>query len=111
MSVTVNLPSLKKLKDASEYEKRQAEVAMRAEQMMRKYVPRDEGTLRASAQLSSDFAAGVLSWTTPYAATQYSKPMTHSEPGTCDHWDEAFKRNDMDTFTDYVKAMYEECGL
>ena len=63
MSVTVDLSGLRAVErmrgDILE------EAAMRAEFEMRSYVPMDEGVLRASGQLASQFRAGLLIWATP----------------------------------------------
>lgn len=105
MTVTVRLDGL----DAMEREgrERQEEAARRAALMMRKYVPVDETTLRSSEPISSRYAAGLLIWNTPYADRQYSVPMRHTEPGVCDHWDEAWARNDMPAYLAYVARMYD----
>lgn len=105
MSVTADLSGLTAL------EKMRADVleeaAMRAEFEMRRYVPLDEGTLRASGQLASRFRSGLLVWATPYAAAQYYLPRAHTTAGTTDHWDEAWARDRMQQWMDYVAAIYE----
>lgn len=63
MSVTADLSGLRAVEkmrgDILE------EATMRAEFEMRRYVPMDEGVLRASGQLASQFRAGLLIWATP----------------------------------------------
>lgn len=83
------------------------EAAMRAEFEMRAYVPMDTGVLRASGQLASQFRAGLLVWATPYAAAQYYLPHAHTTSGTTDHWDEAWARDRLPQWMDYVAAIYE----
>ena len=83
------------------------EAARRAELEIRRYVPVAEGTLRASAQIASMFRAGLITWSTPYAVEQYYVPMAHSHPGTCDHWDEAWARERLPEWLDYVGRIYE----
>ena len=98
MSVTVDLSGLRAVEkmrgDILE------EAAMRAEFEMRRYVPMDEGVLRASGQLASQYRAGLLVWATPYAANQYYL-------GTTDHWDEAWARDRLPQWMQYVAAIYE----
>lgn len=102
----VNLNGLEKMVSPAEHERRQIEYAMRACFVMTRYVPMEEGTLRGSANINSQFEKGLLVWNTPYAAKQYYVPMTHSTSGTCDHWDEACARNDMAGLIAYAKTLY-----
>ncbi len=83
------------------------EATRRAEFEMRAYVPIDQGVLRASAQIASRYRAGLIVWATPYALEQYGVPMAHTTPGTCDHWDEAWARDRMPQYLDYVGKLYE----
>lgn len=106
MTVIINTPQLDALLSPAAQRKRQEEYAMRVAFVMRKYVPRDENTLRASEPLNSRYADGLLIWATPYAARQYSVPMTHTTPGTCDHWDEACAKNDMPALIEYAESLY-----
>lgn len=82
------------------------EASMRAALMMRRYVPADQGALRGSEPLASNYRAGMLVWSTPYAARQYYEPMRHTEQGTTDHWDEKFWRNDGAAWLEYVRSLY-----
>lgn len=106
MTVIISTPQLDALLDPAAQRKRQEEYAMRVAFVMRKYVPRDENTLRASEPLNSKYAEGLLIWSTPYAARQYSIPMRHTTSGTCDHWDEACARNDMPALIEYAESLY-----
>ncbi|WP_418389535.1 minor capsid protein [Adlercreutzia sp.] len=106
MTVIINTPQIDSLLSPSAQKKRQEEYAMRVAFVMRKYVPRDENTLRASEPLNSKYTAGLLIWNTPYAARQYSVPMAHTTPGTCDHWDEAVARNDMPDLIRYAESLF-----
>lgn len=75
MSVTVDLSGLRAVEkmrgDILE------EAAMRAEFEIRRYVPMDEGVLRASEQIASQFRAGLLVWATPTPPTEYYLPHAH----------------------------------
>lgn len=107
MSVTIHIPTIDAIADESLHRERQEEYAMRAAFLMQPYVPLRDNTLRPSV-MASDFATGLLTWSTPYAMKQYAVPMNHSEAGTTDHWDEAMKREHMPELEEYVAKMYEE---
>lgn len=106
MTVIINIQQLEQMVSPAAQRKRQEEYAMRVAFVMRQYVPRDENTLRASEPLNSKYASGLLIWNTPYAARQYSVPMNHTTPRTCDHWDEAVARNDMPKLIKYAESLY-----
>lgn len=102
--VEVDTPQLDRLADASRHADVVEEVSMRAEQMMRPYVPVQESTLRDSAQLNSDFRSGVLIWNMPYAAKQYYVPMNHTDKAkmATDHWDEAMMKDRGEKLAEYA---------
>lgn len=106
MSVRVSLRGIERMVSRAEAERRQEEYAMRCALAMRRYVPIEEGTLRGSEPLSSDYRRGVLTWNTPYAARHYYVPMRHAEPGTTDHWDEECGRNDMPALLSFAETLY-----
>lgn len=106
MSVTIDLAGLDRMLSAGEVKRRQTEYAMRAALVMTKYVPRDENTLRASEPLNSKYEQGLLIWNTPYAATQYAVPMSHTTAGTTDHWDEACAEADGGDLLKYAETLY-----
>lgn len=106
MTVIISTTQLDAMIAPAARRKRQEEYAMRAALVMRKYVPKDENTLRASEPMNSRYADGLLIWATPYAARQYSVPMAHSTAGTCDHWDEACARNDMPALVKYAESLF-----
>lgn len=95
---------------SAEQRRRQDLYARRAAFMMRKYVPVRESILRSSEPVSSDYAAGILTWSMPYAARQYYEPMMHTEAGTTDHWDEAMMRNDGEDLKRFVTDLYRPYG-
>lgn len=103
-SIDINLAGLERF--ATEHESIQEEAAMRAALEMRRYVPVDQGTLRGSEPTASNYKAGLLIWNTPYAARHYYVPMNHATEGTQDHWDEAWRRNDMPAYLKYVELLY-----
>lgn len=109
MTVSASLPDLDRI--ASQHKAFLEEATMRAESEMRDYVPLREGPLRDSAKQASRFGAGLIIWSTPYAAAQYYMPMTHDNPmapKATDHWDEAWQRDRWDAFMEYVGRMYAD---
>lgn len=106
MSVIVSVPDVDAIMSERGHAIRQRQYAMRVAFYARKYVPRDENTLRASEPLNSRYAEGLLIWSTPYALKQYSVPMHHTTEGTQDHWDEAVRQNHMSDLKDYVSKLY-----
>lgn len=106
--VEVDTPQLDRLADASRHADVVEEVSMRAEEMMRPYVPVQESILRDSAQLHSDFRAGEIIWSTPYAAKHYYVPMDHTDPAgkATDHWDEAMMEEHGDELAEYAGLAY-----
>lgn len=107
-SVTLHLDTLDKWASGAGHKEIQTEVAMRAALMMRRYVPVEESTLRASEAANSRYERGELIWNTPYAAKHYYVPMNHTTAGTTDHWDEAFIKADGDALAKYVETLYKD---
>ena len=108
MSVTMNTPGIDSLASETAHRRRQTEYAMRAAFLCRQYVPQEEGYLRNSQPMASDYAQGILTWSTPYAAKQYYTPMKHSTAGTTDHWDEACARAPGKNLADYARQQLWE---
>lgn len=110
MSVTIklDLSALERRFSEERNQERQEEFAMRAEEGMREYVPVEEGALRDSAKLNSDFRAGEIIWNTPYAAKHYYVPMNHTQAGTTDHWDHAFWSEHAEDMEAYALELMKE---
>ncbi len=106
MSVIVSVPDLDAIISDRGHTIRQRQYSMRVAFYARRYVPREENTLRASEPLNSRYEEGLLIWNTPYAAKQYNVPMHHTTEGTTDHWDEQVRKNHMGELKDYVSKMY-----
>ncbi|NGM17722.1 hypothetical protein GMI70_06920 [Eggerthellaceae bacterium zg-893] len=106
--ITVDLSALERRFSEERNRDRQEEFAMRAEEGMREYVPVEEGALRGSAKVSSDFRAGEIVWSTPYAAKHYYVPMAHTQAGTTDHWDQAFWAEHAGDMEAYAAELMEE---
>lgn len=106
MSVVVDLSGLEAM--LKRKKQRQELFARRCALSMRRFVPLREGTLRGSEPLASSYEAGLLVWSTPYAAKHYYVPMAHTTAGTTDHWDEAAWAADGEKLKDYAGKLYEE---
>lgn len=66
-SIDIDLSGIEKRFSPEELRKKQAAFAHRVGFDMNKHCPVDEGTLRDSMPVSSDFENGQLVWDTPYA--------------------------------------------
>ena len=106
MSVVVDLSGLEAM--LKRQRQRQALYARRCALSMRRFVPLREGTLRGSEPLNSNYEAGALTWSTPYAAKHYYVPMAHTTAGTTDHWDEAAWAADGEKLKAYAEKLYED---
>lgn len=107
-TVRIDLSNMERKFSEREHRKRQAEFSERAAFLMRKYVPQEEGTLRSSEPLNSNYAAGLVIWSTPYARKQYTVPMHHTTAGTTDHWCQAMKNRDMGKLVEYARHLYDD---
>lgn len=109
MSVSVDIVTkgIDILTDRSERTRRQRLYAMRAAKVIEPYVPLEEGALRGSEAVSSDYDAGILTWNTPYAARQYyDEGLEHTTPGTEHHWDQAMWRDHAGDMEDYARGLF-----
>ena len=86
--------------------RRQVLYARRAAFLMRRYVPLRESILRSSEPVNSDYAAGILTWNTPYAARQYYEPMNHTTAGPTDHWDQEMMKDDRDDLREFARQLF-----
>lgn len=66
-SIDIDLSGIEKKFSPEELKKKQAAFAQRVGFDMNKHCPVDEGTLRDSMPVSSDYENGQLVWDTPYA--------------------------------------------
>lgn len=66
-SIDIDLSGIEKRFSPEELKKKQAAFAHRVGFDMNKHCPVDEGTLRDSMPVSSDYENGQLVWDTPYA--------------------------------------------
>ncbi len=79
---------------------------------MRDYVPVDEGTLRDSEPLASDYGAGTIEWSTPYARTVHDMPAEsirkEKNPRATSGWTEAAKRERGDAWREFAAKLMTE---
>lgn len=79
---------------------------------MRDYVPVDEGILRDSEPLASDYATGTIEWQTPYAQRVHDLPQssirTAKNPNARSHWPEEAKRERGPAWEDFARKLMEE---
>lgn len=79
---------------------------------MRDYVPEDQGTLKGSEPLASDYAGGSIEWATPYAQRVHDLPQSSirktKNPNARSHWPEEAKGERMDAWGQFAKSLMEE---
>ena len=78
---------------------------------MRGFVPLDEGTLRDSEPLASDYEAGLIVWQTPYAERVHDLPQssisTAKNPNARSHWPEEAKRERAGSWQEFARKLLE----
>ena len=78
----------------------------------RDYVPEDQGTLKGSEPLASNYAEGTIEWQTPYAQRVCGLPQssirTTKNPNARSHWPEEAKRERLDAWEQYARRLMEE---
>mgnify|MGYP005813128793 CR=1 FL=1 len=108
----VDLSKLERRFSKSALVGKQAAFAKRVAFEMRDYVPLDEGTLRDSEPLASDYETGLIVWQTPYAEHVHDLPQssinTAENPNARSHWPEEAKRERMDSWQEFARKMLEE---
>lgn len=91
--ITVDLSSLGERISPEKLRAKQAVFAHRVGSDMNERCPVDEGTLRDSMPVSSDFENGLIIWNTPYAreVLNADSVRTVKNPRACPQWPEAVK--------------------
>ncbi len=99
-NVTVDLSKIEKRYSKDSLKAKQAAFAQRVAFDMREHVPVDEGTLRDSEPLSSDYASGKIIWNTPYAKDRYNADSvrTVKNAKASPHWAEVTKAEKLDSW-------------
>ena len=90
----------------------QAEFAKRVASEMMDYVPEDQGTLKGSEPMASDYEGGVIEWDQPYAKRVHDLPQSSirqkENPNARSHWPEAAKGERMQAWEDYAREIMED---
>lgn len=73
----------------------------------RDYVPLDEGTLRDSEPLNSDYAEGDIVWSTPYAQRVHDLPSvrTVKNPRATPKWPEKAREDRLGAWRDFAARL------
>ena len=79
---------------------------------MRKRVPVDEGELRDSEPLASDYKQGLIVWDTPYAKKIYNADSVRNvkNPNATSHWGEVTKNEELGEIVNDAKAILANKG-
>lgn len=90
---------------------KQEEFASRVAFEMGDYVPEDQGTLKGSEPMASDYAAGRIEWDTPYAEYVRGLPQssirTVINPNARAKWPEAAKSERMGAWERFAEQLME----
>ncbi len=93
INISIDIAALEKRFSSSALKANQAAFAQRVAFDMRKHVPVDEGTLRDSEPISSDYENGQIIWNTPYAqhVLNADSVRTIKNPRATPQWPEVTK--------------------
>lgn len=107
--VVVDLGGLERRFSESARSGMQAAFARRVAFDMRGYVPLDEGTLRDSEPLASDYETGTIEWQTPYAQHVHDLPQTSinttKNPNARSHWPEEAEMERGDSWQEFARKL------
>ncbi len=106
---SIDLSGIEKRFSEASMKPKQAAFAQRVAFDCRRHVPVDEGTLRDSEPLSSDYRGGKVIWNTPYAKKVYNADSvrTTKNPQATPHWAEVAKQEKLDSWKKFAAAL---CG-
>lgn len=107
----VDLSKLKRRFSKNALVGKQAAFAKHVAFEMRDYVPEDQGTLRDSEPLSSDYENGVIEWNTPYARRVHDMPQSSirktKNPNARSHWPEEAKKERAGAWEEFARKLLE----
>ncbi|MEG2934756.1 MAG: minor capsid protein [Gordonibacter sp.] len=108
--ITVDLKAIEAAYSPAALRKRQAAFAQRVGFDMRKHVPEDEGTLRDSMDVASDYENGQIIWDTPYAKRVYNADnvRTVKNVNAAPQWGEVAKAEKVDSWRTMAGKL---CGI
>ena len=104
---SINLDGVEKKLGEAAMKPKQAAFAKRVALDMREHVPVDEGQLRDSEPLSSDYEGGQLVWNTPYAKKVYNADhvRTTKNPKAAPHWGEVTKQEKLPNWKKFAAGL------
>lgn len=107
---TVDLSAIEERLGGDAQRENQAAFASRVAFDMRRHVPVDEGTLRDSEPISSDYENGLVVWNTPYARAVLNADSvrTTKNPEATPQWPEVTKAEKLQEWRDFAAALV--CG-
>ncbi len=105
--MTIDLSGLYKRFSPQELRRKQAAFAHRVGFDANKYCPEDEGTLRDSMPISSNFEAGLIVWNTPYAQTVHDLDHVRvvKNPNAKPQWPEYAKQERLDDLKEFAREI------
>lgn len=105
--VDVDLSGLEQKFSESSLRAKQAVFAQRVAFDMRKHVPVDEGTLRDSEPMSSNYEQGYIIWNTPYAERVYEADnvRTVKNHQAKPHWADYTKKKKMEDWRQFAAEL------
>lgn len=106
-SVEVDLTGLERRFADRAMREKQAAFARRVAFEMRDYVPLDEGTLRDSEPVSSDYESGDVIWNTPYARRVHDLPEVRrvKNPRATPRWPAVAKSERLQAWADFARKL------
>lgn len=111
-NIKIDLSGIERRFGPEQLRAKQEAFAARVEFEMRDYVPEEEGTLKGSALLASDFAAGEIEWDEPYARHVHDLPQSSirkaKNPNARARWPDAAKGERMEAWVDYANELLRE---
>lgn len=109
--VRVDLSAVERALGAPALRAKQEAFAKRVAFEMRAYVPVDEGTLRDSEGVSSDYANGTIVWNTPYAQRVHDLPQesirTTKNAKAHSRWPEVAASERQKAWEEFAKGLFK----
>lgn len=107
LSVTNDLDGLTKRFGEYRLKQIQKSLALQVGTDSNKFCKEDTGLTKSTMRTSSNFEAGEVSWTTPYANEAYYDPRVRSvkNPNATSRWFETAKSQRMDSWINKVERM------
>lgn len=110
--IKIDLSGIERRFSPEQLKAKQEAFAKRVAFEMRDYVPVDEGTLRDSEPLASDYESGSIEWQAPYAQRVHDLPQSSirktKNPNARSHWPEEAKQERMSPWEQFARSLMEE---